>query len=223
VLLGKPVIDEVMPLAQDIVAAVPADAPGALDVRIALPGGRTLRGTVAGLAGDTLVTVGYERVKAGQRLRAWVRLLALAAGHPERRFEALTAGRARTGDGIATLRISPVDPDDARDLLADLLDLYDRGMREPPPLYPETSLAYARAAHDGGDPVAAARAQWESDRFPKEDADPAHVRVLGGRRTFDELYEQPARRDEHWELDETRRLGRWARRLWEPLLGREQA
>jgi exodeoxyribonuclease V gamma subunit len=165
-------------------------------------------------------------VRSRQRIGAWVRLLALAAAHPGRRFEALTAGRARSGDGIACFRIPPVDPAEARDHLAVLLDLYDRGMREPAPLYPETSLAYARAVLSGDDAATAARAEWQSEwAWDKEDRRPEHLLVLGGERDFDELYAAPARPDEHgplWEAAEPRRVGRWALRLWAPLLGREQ-
>ena len=31
-----------------------------------------------------------------------------------------------------------------------------------------------------------------------------------------------ARTDEAWDMDETRRVGRWARRLWDPVLRHEQ-
>jgi hypothetical protein len=32
----------------------------------------------------------------------------------------------------------------------------------------------------------------------------------------------PPREDERWDLDETRRFGRWARRLWDGLLAVEE-
>jgi exodeoxyribonuclease V gamma subunit len=220
VLLGRPVIDNVMPLAREIVAAVPPDASTVLDVRVPLRDGRTLRGTVAGLAGDTLVRVGFARVRARQRIGTWVRLLALTAAHPGREFDALIAGRADGGSGFITPRIPPVDGAEALDHLEALLDLYHRGMREPPPLYPETSLAYARARRAGDDALAAARGAWETSfNFPNEDLDEAHLLVLGRKLSFDELFAEPARTDEHWELDEPRRVGRWAMRLWAPLLG----
>jgi exodeoxyribonuclease V gamma subunit len=225
-MLGRPVIDDALPRAREIAAAVPADASASLDVRVALPGGRTLRGTVAGLAGDTLVTATYARVRSRQRIGAWVRLLALTAAHPGREFDALTVGRARTGEGIARFRIPPLDAGEARDHLTVLLDLYDRGMRVPPPLYPETSLAYARAALAGDDAPAAARAEWQSEwAWDREDRSPEHVLVLGGERAFGDLYDDPPGPDEHgpfWDTSEPRRLGRWALRLWAPLLGREQ-
>ena len=54
-----------------------------------------------------------------------------------------------------------------------LVDLYDRGMREPLPMACRTSAAYVA----GGN----ARAEWESDRFPKEDRDAEHELVYGQR------------------------------------------
>ena len=72
--LGKPVIDRVQPVVEQIVAAVPAGEAGSLDVKVVLPGGRTLSGTVPDLAGDVLRTVTYSRVNARHRLAAWVRL-----------------------------------------------------------------------------------------------------------------------------------------------------
>ncbi len=80
--LGKPVIDRVQPTVEDIVAHVPEGGAGSVDVKVALPGGRTLGGTVPGVAGDTVRTVTYSRVSARHRLAAWVRLLALTAAHP---------------------------------------------------------------------------------------------------------------------------------------------
>jgi exodeoxyribonuclease V gamma subunit len=141
-----------------------------------------------------------------------VRLLALQAGHPARAFEAVTVGRGP--DGVTVARAGGLDAALALDHLAGVVDLYDRGMREPAPLYCLTSAAYAAGAD--------ARAVWESARFPGEDAEPDHELVLGGRRTFAELTAAPARVDERWDMDETRRFGRWARRLWDPVLEHER-
>ena len=46
--------------------------------------------------------------------------------------------------------------------------------------------------------------------------------VSGGVLTFDELMAEGARADEPWDMDETRRVGRWARRLWDPVLEHER-
>jgi exodeoxyribonuclease V gamma subunit len=217
--LGKPVIDRVQPTVEDIVAHVPEGGAGSVDVKVALGDGRTLGGTVAGVAGDTLRTVTYSRVSARHRLAAWVRLLALTAAHPGRSFEAMTIGRAPSGSGasVTIARIAPLEPALARDHLAVLIDLFDRGMREPAPLACLTSAAYAEAG------IGPARGAWESTfEFDREDREPEHVLVRGGVVGFDDLMAEPARTDEPWDMDEPRRFGRWARRLWDGLLQHER-
>jgi exodeoxyribonuclease V gamma subunit len=210
--LGMPVIHKIDPVVDEIVERAPPGESTSLDVRVALPDGRVLTGTVAGVVDDVLRTVTYSRVSPRHRIAAWVRLLALQAGHPTRDFEAVTVGRGP--DGVTVARTGGLDAALALDHLAAVVDLYDRGMREPAPLYCLTSAAYAAGAD--------ARAAWESARFPGEDAEPDHELVLGGRRTFAELTAAPARPDERWDMDETRRFGRWARRLWDPLLDHER-
>jgi exodeoxyribonuclease V gamma subunit len=220
--LGRPVLDRVMPVVEQIVAAAGAGDRTSLDVKIALPGGRALSGTVPGIDGTTLRAATYARVNPRQRMAAWVRLLALTAAHPGRGFDAVTVGRGG-GGRVAVARIPPVEPAAARAHLATLLDLYDRGMREPLPLYCRTSAAVAAAGSAG---LAAGREAWESTfSFDREDKEPEHVLVLGGVRTFAELIEAPPRADEHGEAWDGRgrsRFGRYARRLWEGLLACEE-
>jgi exodeoxyribonuclease V gamma subunit len=224
--LGKPVIDRVQPVVEEIAAAAPEGEVSALDVRIALPDGRTLSGTVPDVAGDVVRSVKYARVNERHRLAAWVRLLALTAAYPERDFEAVTVGRANDPDRtVSVVRIPPLDAPTALDYLSGLIDLYRRGMREPPPLATRTSAAYAAIARDGGDPVPAARSEWEG-RFnrPGEREEPEHV-LVWGTRSFDEVLNERARQDEYapgWDADEPRRFGRWARRLWDDLLRHER-
>jgi exodeoxyribonuclease V gamma subunit len=225
--LGKPVIDRIQPTVEQIVREAPAGELTSLDVRVALPDGRTLSGTVPDVVGHTLRAVTYSRVNARHRLAAWVRLLAITAGHPGRSFDALTVGQAQDPDAsVAVARIASLEPPEALDHLAVLVDLYDRGMREPAPLYCLTSAAYARAAREGGDPVAAARAEWEGTHARPGEADDAeHQLVLGAVLGFDELLVARPQADEHgplWDAHEPRRLGRWARRLWDGLLEHER-
>ncbi len=67
---------------------------------------------------------------------------------------------------------------------------------------------------------------WESTwNFDKEDRDREHLLVLGGERTFAQLCEQAPRADEAgpgWDERDPTRFGRWARRLWDGLLRREE-
>ena len=244
--LATPVIDRIRPIVAHIAAAARAELegggeqeaggqPASVDVKIALPDGRTLSGTVPGVYGDVLRTVTYSRVNARHRLQAYVRWLALTAAHPDRAFTAVTVGQARRGaSDSATITIARIPPladhpavraERAREPLATLIDLYDRGMREPLPLACMTSAAYAAAAHQGGDADKAACAAWESGwNFPKEDAELEHQLVRGAISSFDELTAEPPRADEggdNWDDAETTRFGRYAVRLWNGLLRTE--
>jgi len=165
-----------------------------------------------------LVTATYSRVAAKHRLAAWVRLLALAASEPGRGFGAATVGRAR-GRGAAVATIPPLDASAAIEHLRTLVDLYGRGMREPLPLYCNTSEALARRRN--------ARDEWETrpGGFDHEDRDREHVFVLGRDVPFSALLAEPARPDEGgagWRSDEPTRIGRYAGRLWDGLLAVEE-
>ena len=177
----------------------------AYDLDIALPGGRRLTGTITPVYADRLVAVGYSRLDGKHLLQSWVRLLALAAGHPDHNWTALTIGRGPRGTQAAQRLLGPPAEEPLR-LLAGLVDLYDEGRRAPLQLPLKTSFAWASAAAQGQDPRPEALKKWRSGRFPGEDADPAHVRVWG----------------EHADLDDLTSLPALAERLWFPLLASER-
>lgn len=216
--LGRPVIDGIWQSVNGIAAQARTligaeGAPVSADVKVDV-GGRRVSGTVAGVRGHLLTTVTYSKVNPRHRLAAWVRLLALsAAGEP---YEALTVGRAQSGAhhmaSVTVARLPVLDRGFALAQLAVLLDLYDRGMREPLPLACRTSAAYVAGANP--------RLEWESDRFPKEDREPEHELVFPGL-SFEELQAAPAHEDERWDPDEPSRFGQYARRLWSGLAGVE--
>ena len=220
------VADQVRPLAEQA-ARLRQGTTRAVDVTVDLGDGRRLTGTVTPVFGNRVVRVSYSRLAAKHRLRAWVDLLALSAGHPDQNWTAHTVGRSRAGATLALC--GPVDHR-ALTWLRELVDVYDRGMREPLPLPVKTACAYAEAAarlHRGDtvDPVREAAKVWQSDRFagavvPGEDSDPAHVRVFGEQAPVEVLLGTP-RPDETWG-SEPHRLGRLAWRVWRPLLEREQ-
>ncbi len=231
-LLARPVLARLKPVAEQIAAEQRALVGGgfeplSVDVNLDLGGGRRLSGTVPGVGGDVLRAVSYSRVRPNARLAAWVRLVALTAADPVRPWKALTIGRLRPGarDGQVTVaRIAPLAAsveergEIARGYLATLVDLHDRGLREPLPLACLSAAAYARAAATGKDPEQAARKQWESAfRFDGEDAQPEHELVFGTGTPFaDLLAAAPAAGESGpgWEDGEASRFGRLARRLW---------
>jgi exodeoxyribonuclease V gamma subunit len=181
-------------------------APVSVDVRVHLPDGRVLTGTVPGVQGDVLRSVTYSRVGPRQRLVAWVRFLALSAAHPDRPFGAATIGRAPQGSGARVVRLPRLDPERAAEHLAKLVDVYDLGMREPLAVACKTTAAYAQALREGGDPRRAAAREWETEwGFDKEDRELEHQLVFGGVLTFEELFER-------------HRFDTYARWLWDDLL-----
>jgi exodeoxyribonuclease V gamma subunit len=240
--LGKPVIDDISPIVSGIVdrahvVAGGIGAPGAvggdpIDVRVAFDDGRLLSGTVTGVTGDLLLATTFSRVAAKHRIAAWVRLLALTASAPHRPFAAATVGRGQGREDVRTAQIAPlgVASDDrravARTELTVLLDLYDRGMREPLPIFCQTSAAYAEATHRGQDGYAAALKEWETEwSFDREDREPEHQMALGGVLTLSEVLSiapGDGEAGDGWLEAEPSRFGRLARRLWEGLLAREE-
>ncbi len=196
--LGKPVIDRVSPVVEEIVRQAGEAELASAEVEVQL-GERTLRGTVPDVGDGLLRTVLYARIRARHRLSAWVRLLALTASR-ELPFEAVLVGRGE-GRSVAVVRVGPVDVDVARRELASLVEVFDAGMREPLPLYCRTSAAFA-AGED-------ARTVWESGwNRPGEDADLEHQLVYGRSLSFDEVLADP-------------RFAELAVRVWRPLLESE--
>jgi exodeoxyribonuclease V gamma subunit len=217
-------------------AAGPADS---LDVHLDLPDGRRVVGTVPGLRSGRVVVCTYSRLAPKHRLAAWVRHLALSAARPDLPVETRTLGRGPARGQppwVAQLPALAADPDERRTramaLLGGLVDLYDRGMREPLPLMCATSAAWAAAVHAGRPEEAFGRAvdewadRWHDDQpFPKEQKDPNHVRVWGAGCELRDLAAVPPRDGEAgpWcPAGVTGRVGVLAWRLWAPLLDVER-
>ncbi|GAA1151203.1 exodeoxyribonuclease V subunit gamma [Nocardioides aquiterrae] len=182
-----------------------------VDVDVDLGGGRRLTGTVPGVYGNRVVSLGYSRLNARQRLQTWVDLLALSATYPDEHWTAHAVGKDRAGPKRALS--GPLDHR-AVEWLRDLVELRDLGLREPLPLPVKTGAAWAEAhvrelMGQDTPPYAAALREWETDPFNQfgiegEDADVHHQRVYGARAPLDVLVDAG--------------LGTHAWRVWEPLL-----
>lgn len=232
--LARTILDEVCPIVEALVAAADEHlgaAPAqAHDVDLPLADGRRLIGTVGSVHGEVLGYVTYSSLKAKHRLAAYARVVALTAVAPETPWRAVLLGRRKRKDPVEVCRIGPLADDpatrraEAATRLATLLDLYDRGLRAPAPLYGDTSQAIARGVASGKGPWGAAT-NWETTNtgFPSDDLDACHVAVLGGVVTFDDLMTPPPAPDEgapDWPACQER-VAAWARRLWDPVLAVE--
>ena len=237
--LGEPYLQDIGPVVDQLIeraAAYGTGEPVTLEVNLRLPDGRALVGSVPGAYGTTIRSVSYSRLGPKHRMEAWLRLLGATACSQDPELSATVIGRRPRGRGAAVsiLRVPGADPDErqntALQILLDIVDLFDRGMREALPLYGKTSAAFAEAL-DEATAVDEARFQWESGWskssgwIAREDAEPEHELVLGGRVPFDQLLEDVPLDDEQgpgWDGSEPTRFGRYARRLWQPLLLAEQ-
>ena len=204
-----------------------------LDVRVTLDDGRLIGGTISGLCGDTLARVGFSRLGPRQRVGGWARLLVLTATFPERRFSTVSVGRTPKGvsprPSVSIARASSPSGLSsaaeregwAREELGKLVDLFDRGLREPLPLYCQTSAELASAPHESS--RRRAEKVWTSGfDDPREDKEEEHILVLRGERSFAELLAERPREDEDWYAGQfDSRLECYAHRLWDGLLAAE--
>jgi exodeoxyribonuclease V gamma subunit len=230
--VGSGVVGLVSAMVQRGYGPAPSDA---AEIRVALPDGRSIVGTVPQVRDGTILQCTYSRLGPKHRLAAWVRFLAMSADRPELAVSALTVGKAtRSGAvSVSTLAALP-EPADRRRAracarLADIVDLYDRGMRGPLPMACNASAKWAEGRRDGLDDdglLGKASGTWASSSdIPGERDQPEHVFVFGRDSDFRDLLAEPPGVDESgagWEDGEPHRFGRLARRLWEPLLSHER-
>ncbi len=193
--------------------------PDAYDIDVEVAPGRRVTGTVTKVYDERLVSVTYSKLDGRHLLQSWIRLVALAAGYPDRGWTAVCIGRPSRGDTPKQRLLGP-PRQSALDVLRDLVAMYDAGRREPIPLPLKTSYAWAAARYNRDDPVQRAHWQWKSGKYPGDNELPAHARVWGRGAPLDVLLER-VRAGEECE-GETTRLGAYASRLWMPMLLAEQ-
>lgn len=222
---GAALADVVTRVAAVADAAAPVlGAPAAtVDVTVALPGGRTLTGTVPGVHGDVLVRAVYARLGAKHRLRAWVRLLALVAtpGAPPVRGAATVGRGPGSRASAATSWLTPPSPDEARRLLGTLVAVRDRALCAPLPLPVAAAGTYAQRRHGHDDPAGALADAEHALRDRFEHTDEYHVLAWGDGFTLTAVAGDPAPADRAAWPDEPTLLGALARTLWDALLTSE--
>ncbi|HEX2895755.1 MAG TPA: exodeoxyribonuclease V subunit gamma [Marmoricola sp.] len=198
------------PLVELFESATQGVAPQARDLAIDLGGGRRLTGSVTGLYDNRLVRVGFSRLRAKQRLEAWVSLVALSAAHPGH-WVARAIGR---GEADAPARATYAAVEEPMPILTDLVALYDLAMTRVLPLCPDTGRKYAETADS-------TRPRWMverdlKDQWRKESASIDLVTAWGRRPSWEDLVAAPA-------VDGGEHLfGELAVRLWKPALALEQ-
>jgi exodeoxyribonuclease V gamma subunit len=232
--LADPALAEITDPLDDLVAVgASAVLPESVDTHVDLSDTMRVVGTVPGVRGDVVHTVTYSKLGPATRLVAWVRVLVLTATWPERPFSARTVARSqgnRSSVSVATIRPLGDDTESRRTAalahLQALVDVFQRGMREPLPLYCRTSAAWAAASAEGADPGRAATGSWASEfRLDKEDREAEHLLVLGGGLTFNAMVAcsgAPRSDEVAWDPTESSRFGLYAGRLWAGLLAHEE-
>jgi exodeoxyribonuclease V gamma subunit len=239
--LAAPVLDPMEEVIDALVAASRrvggAAAPATIDVQVDLEDLPEVTGAVDDVRGDVIHMVTYRRMQPALRLAAWVRLLAATVADPERPLSAVTVGRAEKNSSrlLCVSTIGPLGPDlSSRRRVGEvslrrLLGVFADGMREPLPLYCNTSAAYASARVAGADDADGAAGQkWHSNtrEVELEDSDRHHVFVLGSELSFAEMVRLSGTSDGDRRCDvldppETTRFGLYARLLWDDLLAHE--
>ena len=190
---GDCVLDDLDGSVEPLVTAVTAwgsqDERSPLAVDLAL-GETRLVGVLGVVPGRGLLRHDYGRVTAPRQMRSWIAHLALdATAAPGLPRESVLVGRPSKGEGVCVVRFGPVE--DARSLLAELVDLYWRGMEAPLCLFPRSSAVYAETFRQARAPddtardekaMAAARARWLGGfAQSSEGQEPAHRHVFGDR------------------------------------------
>ncbi len=236
--LGKAILDDVHDAVVDLLRvseasrALPAET---VDVTLDLTtdGERTdVTGQVPDVRGDVIVRVSYSRLGAKARLAAWIDLLALTVALPGRPWQAEVYGKGGRRSGPSRSVLGPVDPENARHFLGELIDTYRRGRCEPLPLPIKTAATWAQTPGDDWSRARAAYSDWHDGNFAGEQSDHYHELVWGKGLPLRPDTGLPVEKQRGLLLDlagegetwngQSTRLGQYALRVWQPVLDHEQ-
>lgn len=180
------------PLSRD-----PLGAP--LEVALDLPPFR-LVGRLSSLFAGGLIDYRIAGIKSRDRLRAWIRHLALNAAAPDGLVpETHLVGLAQGGrQNVAVRRLTYGAIRDPMPRLEDLLRLYWEGLQEPLAFFPESAWAYVQARLRRQPPLQAlerASKAWHGDAWrPGEGTDPACRVCFRGLEPLGKDFEETAMR-----------------------------
>jgi exodeoxyribonuclease V gamma subunit len=132
------------------------DEPEHHDVEVTLGDGTRIVGSVPLLLPDETpgpARVRYARSRPAFALEAWLDLMALVAGDPDRDWRALAISRGNSNDPIAVVDMVAAGSDQeraeaARTALTAVVRCYRAGMQEPLPLFPRFSRSVADGKPD---------------------------------------------------------------------------
>lgn len=166
--------------AAEVGATLAGEALSPLEVDLPL-GGVRLVGRLRRLGPAGLVQYRFAKLKAKDRLRAWLEHLALNAVAP-----AECPRRTVLFASDATVTYEPLTA--AAGELERLVGLYRQGLAAPLRFFPESSLEYARKSREpkkADQAPAAARKKWRgSEEYPGEGEEPAFRRCFGAAEPF---------------------------------------
>ncbi len=155
-------------------------------------GDRILRGRIDGLTDKGLFSFRLTTVKSLDLIRSWICHLALNLAEPTRSW-LITDGATRV--------YQPVNPEESRAHLNDLLQVYDQGLLEPLPFAARASLVFAQhtiASSESDSPLAEAEKVWNGTGRDKErpEKDEAYnaLAFRNHKDRFDEEWQALARR-----------------------------
>ncbi len=118
-----------------------------LELSLELEGGLVVSGVLAGVGSAARVTAGAHTLNGGRRARLWAEHLALcASGTQTSSLHVCFTSQGdpqKDSDRFSVLELGACSPQEARELLLPLVQLYQEGLRRPLPYFPKASWTYA--------------------------------------------------------------------------------